>query len=511
MLRAGLHFSNACPITLADIDIVKRWSPLSLLEAMDNTVNDSLKDLVTCWELAGHCEIVLRRYYTPVRGGPARWGAHAHESVDMARKLIAAGVPVEMLMLKPFNEPNMPEWACWEGFGDQPEDMERYNRALLQFIDIAHNELPGIRVGGPHLTIGNRDVKFPNDPPGYYYYHGPDMFPQSSPCYEALRALDVHFVHCYALYPGQYRQRAYGLRFLEYERYLPDKPIYNVEAGCAINSDRLFHENITRGEDTAQYLHLLGDTYPQVKGVAFFIGGHVSWDAFRHSDSPEPDRHRPVVFKVEEAGHAAPDPPVDPPPNPDKYKLVRGLFNAGIQNVVDLRPEIESFSDMAELTGTWVPHDARDTVTWHHSASDKYHDPIRIARYHVLEKKGAKDATIPYHFCILPDGTLCFTAKLIYYTKHTHSYVHNRRSLGICVLGDFTKGDPTAAQLDTARRLIYALNEFYGGGWGKFRGFYMTTHRRVSSTACPGNLEHLLIKAGDWPVTPFFQRGAAGE
>ena len=172
MLRPGLHFHNACAITPADLDIIRRWSPLSLLEAMDGVVNDQPEVLRDAWEMAGRPPLVLRRYYEPRRGGPNVWGAHAHETVILAERCVAAGIPLEKLMLKPFNEPNMPKWAQWEGFGDKEEDMVRYNEALLLFIGIAKRELPGVIIGGPHLTVGNRDVRFPNDPVGVYYYHG---------------------------------------------------------------------------------------------------------------------------------------------------------------------------------------------------------------------------------------------------------------------------------------------------------------------------------------------------
>ena len=170
MLRPGLHFHNASGITPADLDIIRRWSPLSLLLAMDGVVESQPELLRDAWEMAGRPPLVLRRYWSPRPGGSSVWGAHAHETAILAHRCIDAGIPASYLMLKPFNEPNMPLWAQWEGFGDREEDMIRYNEALLLFIEIARAECPGVRIGGPHLTVGNRDVKFPNDPVGVYYY-----------------------------------------------------------------------------------------------------------------------------------------------------------------------------------------------------------------------------------------------------------------------------------------------------------------------------------------------------
>ena len=37
-MRPGLHFHNGSGITPADMDIIARWSPLSVLEAMEGVV-----------------------------------------------------------------------------------------------------------------------------------------------------------------------------------------------------------------------------------------------------------------------------------------------------------------------------------------------------------------------------------------------------------------------------------------------------------------------------------------
>ena len=140
ILRPGLHFHNGCGSTAADLDIVRRWSPLSLLEAMEGVVEGQTGLLREAWEMAGGPPLVLRRYYTPRRGGPVAWDAHALETVALAQQCLDVGIPVEKLMLKPFNEPNMPLWAQWEGFGDREEDMVRYNQALLLFMEVARRE-----------------------------------------------------------------------------------------------------------------------------------------------------------------------------------------------------------------------------------------------------------------------------------------------------------------------------------------------------------------------------------
>ena len=323
MLRPGLHFHNGCGITPADLDIIRRWSPLSLLLAMDGVVEREPELLRDAWEMSGRPPLVLRRYWSPRKGGPTVWGTHAHETCILAHRCIKAGIPAEYLMLKPFNEPNMPDWAQWEGFGDREEDMIAYNEALLLFIEIAGRECPGVRIGGPHLTVGNRDVKFPNDPVAVYYYHGESGRFEASRCSDALSALDVHFVHTYGMHPGQYADRAHGLRFLEYEKYLKGKDIYIVEGAYGINSGQAADQNTVRGQETVAYLRLLGEQYPQVKGISLWIGGDpgAGWFSFCHSNGPNAESHRPVVYAVEAACHGedpepAPAPHPGPPPQP---------------------------------------------------------------------------------------------------------------------------------------------------------------------------------------------------
>jgi hypothetical protein len=498
MLRPGLHLSNAIGVTDADLDICSRWSPLSLLEAMNNIIDGDLPRFLDAWRRGGEPEIVLRMWYEPKPGTQKRYELHARQSCDLARKCIAAGIPAEKIMVKPFNEPNMPDWANWEGFGDKPEQIEQYGQALMTFIHVVKNELPAVRVGGPHTTVGNRDVKFPNDPPGEYYYHGPDM-------------RFAHFVHCYALNPGEYKNRAHGLRFLEYEKYLHGKPVYNVEAGCAINAPWLPQENVTRAEDTVNYLRLLGDKYPQVKGIAFFIGGDRQWDAFRHSGSWSPDSHYPVVYKVQEGAGTDPDPDPDPDPNPGKYTLLKGLLRSGISEVVDLRPEIESFSDMPRLWATRRTKEQIWYIMLHHTGDEIYRDPIRIARYHTHEKPGDKDPTIPYPFCI--DGKrLYVTGRPFFTLLHCGAGFMATHSLGIAVIGDLTKRKPTADELDTLRRLVLTIQEWLGGGWGKYRGFMVVPHNwHWPSTECPGSLTQAFCWQGDWPMVPFCGTVAASD
>jgi hypothetical protein len=222
--------------------------------------------------------------------------------------------------------------------------------------------------------------------------------------------------------------------------------------------------------------------------------------------------HHPVLVYFERVtGAPGPEPEPVPQPQPEPqpepqptqpYKLLTAFARHGIPDVVDLRNEIESFSNMPELDKLWRPLTLIRLVVLHHSGSElATQTPISIARYHV--NKGA--ATIPYHFCVDFQGRLFFTARLCWRLPHSGKESTNAEGVGVCVLGLYDKQQPTDAQLDTLRRLIWSvLPEFAGGGWGLYRGLYVIPHGRLVKTLCPGaNLLDALIYRGQWPMLPF--------
>jgi hypothetical protein len=205
--------------------------------------------------------------------------------------------------------------------------------------------------------------------------------------------------------------------------------------------------------------------------------------------------HHPVLVWFE---WVIPGEEPEPEPVAD-YKLVKRLQLAP-HGFCDLRDEIGSFSDMPVLDSERRGFSDVITLVVHHSGSDEPHTPLSIARWHVLQKPGDRDPTIPYHFCIDEDGKLFWTAKLIWTTYHAGVWEVNREGVGACGLGDLSERDPSAAMVETFRWLIYALSEFFGGGWGCHRGLYLMGHGDIVGTACPGLLKRALIWQGDWPA-----------
>lgn len=114
-------------------------------------------------------------------------------------------------------------------------------------------------------------------------------------------------------------------------------------------------------------------------------------------------------------------------------------------------------------------------ITLHHTASrnstlkgvDKYH-----------KSKGWLG--IGYHFFIKDDGTIMPTFRWWDMIDGAHAKGHNK-TIGIVLVGDFTKRPPTAKQQVSLRQLIKWLHVTYGE-------LKIQRHSDVRATECPGRL-----------------------
>ena len=111
----------------------------------------------------------------------------------------------------------------------------------------------------------------------------------------------------------------------------------------------------------------------------------------------------------------------------------------------------------------------------HHSAAPARVGARAIAAYHVRHGWPG----IGYHYVILPDGTIQQTNAL--YLASWHAAGHNRASVGVCLLGNFMRCEPPAAQLEAAARLCAWLADVHGLEPSAVAG-----HREINKTACPG-------------------------
>ena len=139
-------------------------------------------------------------------------------------------------------------------------------------------------------------------------------------------------------------------------------------------------------------------------------------------------------------------------------------------------------------------------VVFHHSAT---HSDTSFQRIVELEKERELDPS--YHCVVTADGVYHNYCRWDSIGWHAHGV--NRKSLGICLVGNFETDprvpgnnadgrfgnkSPTEAQLDTAARVVALWRLLYG-----IPADQVVPHRRVRSTACPGS---------NFPEAEFLQR-----
>ncbi|NIQ88801.1 MAG: hypothetical protein GWN93_06835 [Deltaproteobacteria bacterium] len=243
-MRLGWHLNNQDPPRAEDWRILERTKPGVVL-AIDRSAN---RDILTrILEINPDCHVILRPYYVPSDSAE-----DYQRYLDTVASLIAPGnwefIPPAQRHLQIFNEQNMPRWSPqWEGFGDTPEDMIRFDDWFTKGYDQLKAVNPTWQIGWTPLTIGNRDCIFPDvDQHGVHYYmHGPEAS-KTAPtpaeigasiasclCHDSLLRADEYYAHIYTGV-GNLDKAWSGLRFQEYAKYFP-KPldVWLPECGVA--------------------------------------------------------------------------------------------------------------------------------------------------------------------------------------------------------------------------------------------------------------------------------------
>jgi hypothetical protein len=108
---------------------------------------------------------------------------------------------------------------------------------------------------------------------------------------------------------------------------------------------------------------------------------------------------------------------------------------------------------------------------------------------------------IGYHYLIDPQGIIYEGRAGGHAVVGAHVYCANTGSIGIALLGNFTREDPEEAQLRSLRYLLATLSDEYGidpRGTALFRGQRVPTilsHRDISlnATACAGDIVESLL------------------
>ena len=321
------------------------------------------------------------------------------------------------------NEPN--HFQGIEGWGPTSEDALAFKEWYLAVLRELRNRFPWARFGFPGLAPGpiHNDMVW------------------LDVCQDAIAESDWLGCHCYWQYDN-YLDLWWGLRFRLYHELFPDKPIEITEFG---DSSPDLTDSIMAYRYVKYYRHVR--KYPYVRGAYAFI-----------ASSPDPTWHpfawirpdgslRPVAYEV----GAIPRAP---------------------------RVEIEDITHALPRRGSyqWRDVDEINYIVVHHSATAPDISIERIAHYHVY---GRGWPGIGYHFIIDQAGK-CYRVNSEE-TVSFHVGEKNQVALGVCLLGNFTQGEPPQEQLDSLKALLHYLRVIYEVPKARIVG-----HHELARTICPG-------------------------
>jgi hypothetical protein len=169
--------------------------------------------------------------------------------------------------------------------------------------------------------------------------------------------------------------------------------------------------------------------------------------------------------------------------NLDKYKkqLIAGGIGLFIILLIwvksqEIRIIDKTDSLMRSSSKTYATRtlDQINKIIVHHSASIGQ-TAEDYARYHVLSKKWAG---IAYTFVIEKTGDIIQGNLLTWITNNTSG--QNTSSISICLSGDFTKEEPSPAQLKSLKKLINYLRKTLP------QRLEVSGHKDFGTTSCPG-------------------------
>ncbi len=150
--------------------------------------------------------------------------------------------------------------------------------------------------------------------------------------------------------------------------------------------------------------------------------------------------------------------------------------SAGIKNITDQLPRHAS-KKYAKRQLSQI-----EQIVVHHSAGNESDTPEDIARYHVGPNHICPTGCpgIAYHFVINRAGEAFQTNALETISYHIEN--PNTQSVGLCFIGNYDNIEPTAAQLNAAKRIVKYVNRKTG------KKLNLTNHKDAcgNCTRCPG-------------------------
>jgi hypothetical protein len=155
-------------------------------------------------------------------------------------------------------------------------------------------------------------------------------------------------------------------------------------------------------------------------------------------------------------------------------------------HLIDLRDVLPRNPDRAD----WDTRPATSHIVVHHTAGSANATPQAIAHYQVWQREPASARTprCAYHILVGQDGYVYLCNDLDARTWHAGGggwadpRNANHYSIGVCLIGDFTRVQPSIAQLAALGELYWWLCERYGP-------LHLISHRRAykAATECPGD------------------------
>jgi len=373
----GFHLGNEGPITDQDRQIMAMVPPACVCFLPGQSIpakNErgwlGIQGLLAMYPWL---HVHMRPYFAPSRatdpGEPQRY-------IDDCKRFMddfGAVIPVGQRHLQPWNEQNQPRRPeCWEGFGDQLDDMRRFDDWFCQLYWALKGHDSTWRIGWTPLTPGNRDVWFAGDAVGHYYMHGPEgctaspnvaQAIASGPCRASLALADEYYAHIYLHdAPDAWKNPAYGGRHTRLAKFLPKAmDIWILEAGFP---GRVHLDAPWAMDALIAWLGTLSAS-PRVRSAALWMLG-TNWGSMWYPNGTI----RPELQKLKAwaAGQgSAPDAPAMPGPQPPQSGFSEAWLAEARKQKVRFNPNAAlsvaiSAAGQLPLAQEWI--DAGVTYQW---------------------------------------------------------------------------------------------------------------------------------------------------
>lgn len=151
----------------------------------------------------------------------------------------------------------------------------------------------------------------------------------------------------------------------------------------------------------------------------------------------------------------------------------------GDVKVIDLRGELPRREGVQYAQR---PESKITGLVWHHTAGPEQQPLHSIAEYHVRVRRWPG---IGYHFAIDSDGAV-FQMQAVT-TVSYHAYMNNTANIGIVLIGDYDKAQPS----EKMRRSVAALMAFLKK---RYSTSHVYLHREIKATACPGRYGARMVR-----------------